>query len=104
MQVLLSCQLFFAFVGFASAWVPSAARHAASRVILQSSRGPPPGIGSYVEGDMFEDPLQEIEALGGDPFFLDNDDNDGEKNTNSEGDFLWDGEIDENAHMDLDFD
>ena len=81
-------------------------RHTAPVVILQSSRGQP-GHGSYVEGDVFEDPLQEIEALGGDPFFLDNGDKggiDNDKNSDGEGNFLWDGEIDENAHMDLDLD
>ena len=62
----------------------------------------PPGTRSYVEGDTFEDPKEEVEALGGDPFFLDNDED--EKGGKDDGDFLWDGEVDENAHLDLDFD
>ena len=60
----------------------------------------PPGTRSYVEGDTFEDPKEEVEALGGDPFFLDDD----EKGSKDDDDFLWDGEVDENAHLDLDFD
>ena len=31
---------------------------------------------SYVEGDSYEDKFAEIEAMGGDPFFLDFDEND----------------------------
>ena len=57
-----------------------------------------PGRRSFVEGDTFDDPLDEIEALGGDAAFLDEKDRNEESNT----DFLWDGEIDENAHLDLD--
>lgn len=59
-----------------------------------------PGTGSYVEGDTFDDPLQEIEALGGDPFFLESEEIGGDKQDKT--DFLWDGEVDENAHLDLD--
>jgi hypothetical protein len=61
---------------------------------LHSSKGP--GTGTFVEGDVFDNPIDEINAMGGDPFFLDED----EVQDASEG---WDGEVDENAHIDIDF-
>lgn len=76
-------------------------RFVASRATIRYSE---PVTRSYVEGDEFEDPVAEIDALGGDPFFLQDDDDKGGSNDGEEGDFLWDGEVDENAHLDLDLD
>lgn len=56
-----------------------------------------------MEEDVYDDPLEEIEALGGDPFFLQ--DTDEESNDeNDSGNFIWDGEVDENAHLDIELD
>ena len=41
---------------------------------------------SYVEGDSYEDKFAEIEAMGGDPFFLDFDENDGDDDNKTVGD------------------
>jgi len=40
---------------------------------------------SYVEGDSYEDNFAEIEAMGGDPFFLDFDENDDDNDDNKAG-------------------
>ena len=77
--------------------VPFAAKPTTTTVLPST-----PGIGSYVEGDTFDDPRDEVEALGGDPFFLEDDDDNAKSSNPDDDDFLWDGEIDENAHLDLD--
>ena len=75
---------------------------------------------TYVEGSEFDNPEDEIEALGGDPFFLMDDDDDDhtstqsmekksinsgqDKNDEDDDEWEWDGEVDENAHLDLDID
>jgi hypothetical protein len=74
-----------------------------------------------VEGsDFFENPEEEVEAMGGDPFFLETQDetedeatrivkqqqvkpeDDSEQNDQTEdsGRFIWDGEVDEDAYFD----
>lgn len=67
---------------------------------------PPSPTGySYVEGadDWFGSEAEEIEAMGGDPFFLDGEegsDNNIECPEDSEG-WEWDGSVDEDAHLDF---
>lgn len=72
-----------------------------------------------MEEDVYDNEYDEIEALGGDPFFLEGDNNletipistsssttekgDADVDDNDAG-FFWDGEVDDNAHMDLDLD
>lgn len=71
---------------------------------------------SFVEGSEFNDAQSEIDALGGDAFFLGKDEIDGTNPktnvcTGNKRDvgfstlkFEWDGEVDEDAHLDVDND
>jgi hypothetical protein len=97
------------------------ARSTATSTTRVLARGAPPKSGpgfSYVDGDNFENAEDEVLAMGGDPFFLglddDNKDDDDapppiESGTNLQVDpdtteptkFIWDGEVDEEAHLDL---
>lgn len=55
---------------------------------------------SYVEGDEFESLEDELEALGGDPAFLDDSEENDKPNQDSDGE-EWDGwTIDEGAYFD----
>jgi hypothetical protein len=75
--------------------------------------------GSFVEGDSYDSTIEEIEAMGGDPFFLDEyyaaDDDVGRGDDRSESspdnssdwevedvNEGWDGVVDDNAHFDFD--
>ena len=64
---------------------------------------PPPY--SYVEGNEYDDVYEEIEAMGGDPFFLDDtspEDGEHDEVKDTDPDFEWDGAVDEDAHFDFD--
>jgi len=63
----------------------------------------PSGISTFVEGSDYYDSMEEeIEAMGGDPFFLDtNNDDDNDENDATTPDFEWDGSVEEDAHMDF---
>lgn len=76
---------------------------------IQLAAGTPKNNGretrSFVEGDVFEDPVDEIEALGGDVFFLETEHSDSSISKGQDhDDYLWDGVEDDNAHLDLDLD
>jgi hypothetical protein len=69
--------------------------------------GPRSARFSFAEGSDFESPEEEIEAMGGDPFFLEQEKE--QEITVSTGDaegvdkdtpFLWDGEVIEDAYFD----
>jgi len=69
------------------------------------------GLHSRPEGEGFDDQKAALLDMGGDPFFLQEDEDDGVdvdeiKNEDRfdavEDDFLWDGMVDEDAHMDFD--
>jgi hypothetical protein len=88
------------------------ARTSSTRVLARSVPTPEPGYSfSYVDGDNFENAEDEVLAMGGDPFFLVDDSKDdappGASNLQvnpdpaETGKFLWDGEVDEDAHIDL---
>jgi hypothetical protein len=78
---------------------------------------PPPSTGpgySYVEESSFEDDEDELLAMGGDPFFLQqhaggDEEQAGEPNNlqaengdeKTEKKWVWDGVVDEEAHLDL---
>jgi len=65
---------------------------------------PPTGISTFVEGSDYYDSMEEeIEAMGGDPFFLDNYNNGDDDNDENDAapDFEWDGSVEEDAHMDF---
>ena len=70
--------------------------------LFSSSNNGPVSRKSSLEEDIYEDDYDEVEALGGDTFFLEGD----PENDEDEADqgFLWDGEIDENAHLEIDLD
>ena len=61
-----------------------------------------PGTRSYVEGDTFNNPYDEIEALGGDAFFIEQEEL--KPKEDQEETAFWDGEVDDNAHLDIDLD
>eukprot|EP00527_Entomoneis_sp_CCMP2396_P009678 CAMPEP_0198136930 /NCGR_PEP_ID=MMETSP1443-20131203/479_1 /TAXON_ID=186043 /ORGANISM="Entomoneis sp., Strain CCMP2396" /LENGTH=175 /DNA_ID=CAMNT_0043798229 /DNA_START=114 /DNA_END=641 /DNA_ORIENTATION=+ len=65
--------------------------------------GNDPGSFSYVEEGQFEDREDEIIALGGDPFFLTDDELKLREDGDAEGEkkWEWDGEVIEDAHMDF---
>jgi hypothetical protein len=83
------------------------------------ARGAPPSSSpgfSYVDGDNFETPEEEILAMGGDPFFLGDDSKDDSSEPTPGGTNLqvepedptetkewegWDGIVDEEAHLDF---
>jgi hypothetical protein len=73
----------------------------------KDSAGPPSAGFSFTEGSEFESPEEEILAMGGDPFFLETQEE--QEVTASTGDaeevekdtpFLWDGEVIEDAYFD----
>ena len=57
---------------------------------------------SFVEEGTYDSMEEEIEAMGGDPFFLDSsaEGNPEDDEKNSDPDFEWDGTVDEDAHLD----
>eukprot|EP00978_Attheya_sp_CCMP212_P036595 scaffold167398_cov46-Attheya_sp.AAC.2 len=50
---------------------------------LWASREPQDGTHSYMEGHNYDDKFAEVEAMGGDPFFLIDESDDDDKNTES---------------------
>jgi hypothetical protein len=62
-----------------------------------NTRNDPTGY-SYDEAQIYEHPEDEIMALGGDPFFLNENDNNNQVASSNDG--LWDGIEDENAYFD----
>ena len=107
----------------AKAWVPDAAHlggpriqplqhqcdRSSRRLLVMNSKAerssnrppssPPTGF-SYVEGENYDNEFEEVEAMGGDPFFLQVEQEDEEKETDP--DFEWDGIVDDEAHLDFD--
>jgi hypothetical protein len=95
----------------------AARRRTSTTRVLARGQAPKTGPGfSYVDGDNFESPEDEVLAMGGDPFFLDlgddsKDDDEivppGGTNLQVEGEptetkeWEWDGEVIEDAHLDL---
>jgi len=55
-------------------------------------------VKSFVTYDDDDDDYYDLDFIGGDPGFLIEEDSEEKKD---EGDFLWDGEVDEDAHLDL---
>lgn len=63
---------------------------------------------SYVEGDEFGDVVEELEAMGGDPSFLDETEipllpvsiDETANDANFSKEELWNGEVDEDAYFD----
>jgi hypothetical protein len=123
--ILLSSALTLSYSGKSACFVGTAKKVGRARRTGTASstrvlaRAPPksgPGF-SYVDGDNFENAEDEVLAMGGDPFFLDLDDDSKdddaplpiESGTNLEVDpdstepekFIWDGEVDDEAHLDL---
>jgi hypothetical protein len=119
--MLLSLALTLSYSGQSACFVGSnkgsrrvarAQRTTTTRVLGRKSPTPEPGYSfSYVDGDNFENAEDEVLAMGGDPFFLQDDSKDegppGASNLQVDpdpaetGKFLWDGEVDEDAHLDL---
>lgn len=80
---------------------------AAAAASSSSSASPPPrrptnfGTGSYEDDGDYDTVEEEIEALGGDPIFLDSEPDDAdEQEKDTDPDFEWDGTVDEDAHLD----
>lgn len=92
-----------------------------SRIVLAATSRPPRSEGtfSFVEGsDVYQSLEEEIEAMGGDPSFLDLDESVRTRGAPGDGDlatasgvegivgtgpakeFIWDGEVDEDAYFD----
>jgi len=105
---------------YAKAWVPDVAHQgprfqeplqhqcdrSRMRLLAKAERSsnrppssPPTGF-SYVEGENYDNEIEEVEAMGGDPFFLQVDEEQEEKETDP--DFEWDGIVDDEAHLDFD--
>ena len=96
--------------------VGRARRPDSTRVLARAPPSSGPGF-SYVDGDNFENAEDEVLAMGGDPFFLGLDDDSKvddapppiEGGTNLQLDsetteptkWEWDGEVDDEAHLDL---
>jgi hypothetical protein len=103
------------FVG-APKRVGRARRSDSTRVLARAPPSSGPGF-SYVDGDNFENAEDEVLAMGGDPFFLGLDDDskddddpppiEGGTNLQLDPDttepkkWEWDGEVDDEAHLDL---
>jgi hypothetical protein len=103
------------FVG-APKRVGRARRPDSTRVLARAPPSSGPGF-SYVDGDNFENAEDEVLAMGGDPFFLGLDDDskvddappsiEGKTNLQLDPDttepkkWEWDGEVDDEAHLDL---
>jgi hypothetical protein len=126
--ILLSPALTLAYTGKSVCFVGANKRVGTARRSDSSStrvlaRGDPKSTGpgfSYVDGDNFENAEDEILAMGGDPFFLGLEDDskednappppiesktnlplDPEADTTEPKKFEWDGEVDDEAHLDL---
>jgi hypothetical protein len=122
--ILLSPAITLAYTGKSTCFVGAPKRVGTARRTATSStrvlaRGDPKSTGpgfTYVDGDNFENAEDEILAMGGDPFFLGLEDDappppaievkanlplDPEADNTEPKKFEWDGEVDDEAHLDL---